>query len=505
MKEEQLIEDIISEGEGEQLEFKESIRKEEIAKVLCSFLNNKGGRILVGVSGTGAVKGIANAAKHLEQLKIYILKAIVPESPITISIEYVRSKEILMLKVFGGSKQPYVFDGGIYYRQKDRTVKATSKQIAELIHGRQQSEQHWERKPAIGVELDDLDKKLILSTIRESRDNHRGNYTGENITDFLSQYGLFQNGSFTNACVVLFAKHPARYIPQIRVRLTEYSEGKTDRALLRDEIFEDNLFLIRDRLEQYVNGLGVRSIFADNKWKRIDFKFPEKALQEGIINALMHRDYSSPSSTVSISVYPDSFVISNSGHLPDGMKVGELKKDHRSHPVNPDITHIVFLRGLIDKLGRGTIKLVEDCRNSGLKDPVWKDSIDGVSLTFSGPKALSVKRSESVGVNVGVNGGLSAEVNVGVNKLIDDGVNEGLTDELNKAIREEIAKIIQSVVENEGIKTIDIATKRGKSTRTIERYLKLAKALNIIEFEGAPKTGGYYLTKVGRSKIKALK
>lgn len=499
MNEEQLIEDIIREGESEQLEFKEMLRKEEIAKVLCSFLNNKGGRILVGVTDNGKIKGLPNAEKHKEQLKIYLLTAIVPESPITISVEPAESKEILMLKVYGGSKQPYVFDGGIYYRKRDKTVKATSQQIAELIHGRQKSEQHWERKPAIGVEIDDLDKKLILSTIKESRDNHRGNYIGENILDFLSQYGLFQNGSFTNACVVLFAKHPARYIPQVRVRLTEYAEGKTDNTLLRDEVFEDNLFVVRDKLERYVNGLGVRSVFDKNRWKRNDFKFPEKALQEGIINALMHRDYSSSSSSVSISVYPDSFVISNSGHLPDDLKVSELKKDHRSHPVNPDITHIVFLRGLIDKLGRGTIKLVEDCRAAGLKDPVWKDNIDGVTLTFNGPKALALKGSRHFD---GVNEGVSEGVTDGVNKLIDAGVNEGVTDGVNEGVKMEIARLVQAIRSNEGIKTLDIATKRGKSKATIERYLRLAKELNIIEFKGSPKKGGYYLTKAAKDKIK---
>jgi ATP-dependent DNA helicase RecG len=59
----------------------------------------------------------------------------------------------------------------------------------------------------------------------------------------------------------------------------------------------------------------------------------------------MHRDYSSFSSSVTISVYPDVFVISNSGKLPDDIKVKDLKKNHDSHPVNPDIAHIVFLNG----------------------------------------------------------------------------------------------------------------------------------------------------------------
>lgn len=279
------------------------------------------------------------------------------------------------------------------------------------------------------------------------------------------------------------------------MRLTEYSEGKTDNALMRDEVFEGNLFNIQDKLERYIENLGIRSVFDKNQWKRIDFKFPPKALQEGVINALMHRDYSSHSSGVSISIYPDTFVISNSGHLPDDLKVSELKRSHRSHPVNPDIAHIVFLKGLIDKLGRGTIRVVELCRAEGLKDPVWKDSIDGVTLTFNGTKALAIKKATDR--NDGVNDG----INDGVNKLIDDGINDGVIDGVSDGIRVEIIKIAELIKAKAGTNALDIATKRGKSKATIERYLRTAKEAGIIEFKGAPKTGGYYLTKKMQSKM----
>jgi len=503
MKEEQLIKDLIKQGESEQLEFKASVRKDEIAKVLCSFLNGKGGRVVVGLSDSGKPVGVSNAEKSVEQLKMFLLTAIVPEAPITIDVEHLEERKLILLKVYGGSKQPYLFDGSIYYRLADKTVKATSQQISELIHGRQKSETHWERQPALGVDLEDLDQKLILSVIKESRDNHRGNFEGNNAIDFLSHYGLFQNGSFTHACVVLFAKNPTKYLPQVRVRLTEYGEGKTDSALLRDEVFEGNLFTIQDKLERYIENLGVRSVFDKNQWKRIDFKFPPKALQEGVINALMHRDYSSHSSSVAISIYPDRFVISNSGHLPSGWKGTDLKKDHRSVPNNPDIAHIVFLRGLIDKLGRGTIKIVELCKKEGLKDPEWKPDIDGVTLTFNGPKTLAAKKgtAKSDGVNDGVNDGVSD----GVNRLLDDGVNDGLIDGVSDGVRVEIIKIVELIIAKEGANALDIATKRGKSKPSIERYLRTAKEAGIIEFKGAPKTGGYFLTKKMQSKLDAGK
>lgn len=500
MKDEQLIKEMLLEGEGERLEFKESVRKEEIARAICSFLNGKGGRILVGVADDKTPIHIQNAAKQVDDLKIYLLNVLLPEAPVTISVEPYLGNDLILLKVSGGSKQPYLFDGNIYYRKGDSTVKATPQQISELLHGRQKSELHWERQPALGVDLEDLDKKLIQQTITESRDNYRSKFEGNDVLDFLSNYGLYQNGSFTNACVVLFAKKPIRFLPQIRVRLTEYGEGKTDKALLRDEVFEGNLFEIHDKLERYIGNLGIRSVFDKNQWKRIDFRFPEKALQEGVINALMHRDYSSPSSGVAISIYPESFVISNSGHLPDDLKATDLKKNHRSHPVNPDIAHVVFLRGLIDKLGKGTIKVVEDCRKEGLKDPVWKDSIDGVTLTFNGPKALAAKKETSKvdGVSDGVSDGLID----GVNTLLDDGVNDGLIDGVTDGVRIEIIKIVELIIGKEGVNAMDIATKRGKSKPSIERYLRTAKEVGIIEFKGAPKTGGYYLTEKMKEKLK---
>ena len=42
MKEEQLIKELIKEGESDKLEFKEVMRLDSIAKTICSFLNTNG-------------------------------------------------------------------------------------------------------------------------------------------------------------------------------------------------------------------------------------------------------------------------------------------------------------------------------------------------------------------------------------------------------------------------------------------------------------------------------
>jgi len=74
---------------------------------------------------------------------------------------------------------------------------------------------------------------------------------------------------------------------------------------------------------------------------------------------------------------------------------------------------------------------------------------------------------------------------------VKDGVSDGVSD----GVKDEIAFIVELISKNEGINAVNIITQTGnKSKPTIERYLKLARKLGIIEYKGAAKTGGYYLT-----------
>jgi ATP-dependent DNA helicase RecG len=141
--------------------------------------------------------------------------------------------------------------------------------------------------------------------------------------------------------------------------------------------------------------------FDDNKWQRSDdYVFPMAALREGVMNTLVHREYGLVSSSLYIIIYPDKLEITNSGKSP--FTQSELKKNHVSLPYNPDIAHIVFLRGYIEKIGRGTLKIVEACKQAGLKAPVWDFGEHTVKLTFfSNVKLDGAVEGASTGKNEG--------------------------------------------------------------------------------------------------------
>lgn len=118
-----------------------------------------------------------------------------------------------------------------------------------------------------------------------------------------------------------------------------------------------------------------------------------------------------------------------------------------------------------------------------------KITINGKAFNVSG-KNISVNNNSIIVDGVLVQSDLSGIVEVkfegdlanikshnlkvsdGVNRLIDDGVNDGLIDGVSDGVKVEIIKIVELILTKEGANALDIATKRGKSKPTIERYLR---------------------------------
>lgn len=493
MNDNQLIRDLIHQGESENLEIATRYDLEAIGKVICSFLNTHGGRLIIGVDENGTVKGINDPDIHPASIREYLLRSIVPDSPIDVEVFYLKGKALVMCKVQEGTRKPYIFDGTIFYRTDTSTKKATTAQVSHLISQRQTDELHWERQVDLRLEWEDLDVNLIKKTINQARKNNRSSYEGDDVEAFLMEYGLISNMSFTNACGLLFTKNTSKFYPQARVRLTEYPESKTGDKLIRDEYLEGNLFTLFDRLQSYSDSLGIRSVFTDD-WQRNDFKFPAKALDEGFVNALIHRDYASYNSQMTISVFPDRLVIANSGSLPKELGgIGSLKKEHRSFPNNPDIAHLFFLRGYIEKLGRGTNKIVEQCKDAGLKAPKWKNTKSEVVLTFFGSDAsndaIRIKRDA-----------LNDAQNDALKSIID-----ALNIKVTKKALDRYSDIVSLVYSNENVALKDITHTLSVSRATVQRYLLSLMDLGIIEAIGSKKTRKYGLNDALKAKIDALK
>ncbi|MBI1851996.1 MAG: putative DNA binding domain-containing protein [Planctomycetes bacterium] len=392
--------------EGQHVEFKAKPPEPGLlARIVCGFLNSGGGRLIIGVRDAAQVVGVANARAAAERIRSAVRSSISPPAMWTVEETPLDGRDVIVVNVPEGVDKPYVAGGSIWVRRGTEIgVAATPDEISSLISKRVSTSQRWERQIAAGVERADLDEALIEETAHLALESDRWAGERRDTTEFLSALGLAVNERVTNAALVCFGKQPTRFLPQARVRLLVMPEGKTGDRYALDKVFEASLLRVAEEIPSAltVHAGGVTSQFVAEDWKREDRpRFPMAALREGVMNALIHRDYASTSS-ITVSILPDSLVISNPGGLPPGIKPADLKHVHPSVPRNPDMAHVCFVRGLIEKIGRGTQRIVEDCRAAGLREPRWESTPLQTTLTFfaGGAAATLSARQEKILVAV---------------------------------------------------------------------------------------------------------
>jgi ATP-dependent DNA helicase RecG len=101
---------------------------------------------------------------------------------------------------------------------------------------------------------------------------------------------------------------------------------------------------------------------------------------------------------IQISVYDDKLIVWNEGSLPDDMTVEDLKKKQSSRPHNPILASAFFKGGLIEAWGRGTLKIVDECKKAGLPEPDIEKNSGGISVIIY-RNIFSEKQLKEKGLN----------------------------------------------------------------------------------------------------------
>ncbi|NGO54571.1 ATP-binding protein [Allomesorhizobium camelthorni] len=357
-----------------------------IAAAVCSFLNGRGGVVFVGVTPDGEIVGVgANPDSERRHLETRLQEMISPKALFTLSIDTEDDRPIVSIEAPQGRDVPYVVNGRVFVRRGKRTMVADPAELRQIIQGRSVEPDRWERRPSLGLSEDDLDQSEIDATIREARESERFKFEDKSgLRGTLRQLGLVVSGGLTNACDVLFANRPPTRHPQCRVRFIQFETDKAGSAYLDDHWVDGPLVQVYWEIIERVGAhVRVQAYFAPSEHTRRDrVNYSIEALREGLVNALAHRDYASFSGGVSVSIYPDRIEMWNSGRLPREIKVGDLRKPHPSIPTNPDIAHVIYLRRLMERVGRGTQKIIAACEELGAQPPKWQDSASGVTLTI---------------------------------------------------------------------------------------------------------------------------
>jgi ATP-dependent DNA helicase RecG len=140
------------------------------------------------------------------------------------------------------------------------------------------------------------------------------------------------------------------------------------------------IMLLNNVLSQLNHKFLIRPIEFEGMYRIEKGEYPVPALREMLLNALVHRNYMG--SFTQIRVYDDKILIWNDGGLPEGISVESLKRTHFSKPRNLLIADVCFKGGLIDSWGRGTLRIIDTCKEAGLPDPELVERDGGFLVTL---------------------------------------------------------------------------------------------------------------------------
>lgn len=361
--------------ESQHTEWKESWR-DEYLRWICGFANAEGGVLVIGRNDKGVAVGVNNAKRLLEELpnKVRDILGIM----VAVNLVTEAGKELVEIRV-EPYPSPISYKGEYHYRSGSTKQELKGAALQRFLMRKQG--RHWDDAPVPGFDVDDCSQdafQLFKTRAAESR-----RVSEEALQDgnesLLENLQLREGQYVKRAATLLFSDKPERYVSGAYIKIGFFV---TDDDLRYQDEIHGNLFGQVERTLDIMFFKYLKAYISYEGLQRLEtFLFPYPAVREALLNAVVHKDYSS-GIPIQISVYDDKIVLWNSGQLPQDWTLEKLLGKHPSDPYNPLIAGAFFRAGYIESWGRGIEKINRECREHGIDPPLYDPSMSGLMLTF---------------------------------------------------------------------------------------------------------------------------
>ena len=229
--------------ENQQIEWKESWR-EEYLKWICGFANAEGGLLVIGRNNKGAIIGLKDAHKLMEDIpnKVRDILGIM----VKVNLHEETGKEYLEI-VVEPYPYPVSYKGEYHYRSGSTKQELKGAALDKFLLRKQGK--HWDGVPVPHVTLDDLDKGALKEFRRRATHSQRlsAEILKENDAVLVDKLHLIENSYLKRAAILLFHAVPERFITGSYVKIG-FFRSNTD-LLFHDEIHGDLFSQVKKTLE----------------------------------------------------------------------------------------------------------------------------------------------------------------------------------------------------------------------------------------------------------------
>ena len=364
------LEILIQRGEGATLEFKERLSS-SFARELVALANTIGGRILLGVSDDGVVKGI----KDTNSLRARI-QDIARNCDPPVKVLAHRVGEVFAVEVRESSAKPVQCSDGFFWRQGAVTQKLSRDEIRDFF--REEGVIRFDLSPCPRFNYpEDFDREKFNAWLRLS-----GITGGPSVEDVLVNIEVAERAGdrllFRNAGVLFFAKKVRRFFSEAYITCL-LGRGTDKVHILDRKDFDGGIVADIEDAMRFIER-NTRTAYRIESLRRQNIpEYPMEALREAITNAVMHRDWFLQGANVFVELYADRIEVISPGSLPKGVTLADL--GHKSLRRNPLVADLLHRIDFIEKAGTGIRRIRDGAKAVDCPEPEFEaDSF--VTVTF---------------------------------------------------------------------------------------------------------------------------
>ena len=362
-------------NETQNIEYKQSWR-DDYLKWICGFANANGGSIFIGKDDNGNVVGAIDTKRLLEEIpnKVRDVLGIL----VDVNLHSTTDGEFIEILV-EAYPYPVNYKGQYHYRSGSTKQELKGTALDKFLL--QKKGKRWDGVPVPKVSTKDLKQETFDFFRKRAFKSQR--IEEDILTDtnelLLENLQLKENDFLKRAAILLFHSNPEIFVTGSYIKIGFF---ETDDDLKFQDEIHGNLI---EQIEKTMDLLFTKYIKAIISYEGINrvekFEYPKDAVREALLNAIAHKDYSG-GVPIQISVYSDKIIFWNEGQLPENWTVKNLLEKHASRPYNPDIANALFRSGYIESWGRGTIKIIRECKLAGIPEPVFSYDSSDISVEF---------------------------------------------------------------------------------------------------------------------------
>lgn len=332
---------------------------DKFCQAICAFANDlpnhrQPGYLLIGVRDDGSLAGLSVTDQLLQDLGAIRSNGNVLFPPVMSVVKFgLQGGDVAVVKVLPSDMPPVRYKGRVYIRVGPRKAIANEQEERILSERRTAAVRSFDARPCIDSNLEDLALGQFDAYRREAVDAETIAANHRDIEQQLASLRIYDLGraSPTFAGILLFGKNPRFFLPGAYIQYLKLPGlDLTDIPEDQAEISGDLNSMMRE-LELRVKSFVQTSMHQVNSLEeRLLSDYPEWALRELLMNAVMHRNYES-NSPVRFYVFSDHIEIQSPGGL-----YGEATKENfptRNSYRNPVISEAMKSLGFVNRFGYG--------------------------------------------------------------------------------------------------------------------------------------------------------